>query len=121
MAIVIDDTLDLIFLQKALTFIKFSYTDYDAQYLAGSPSSGKLLERVSKELEPYYQKIKPDYRLVFGSIEDDNQSFQNLKIHLAHINDWNMLDMGTKAEVLRTLATPFSISKATVEQLSNTD
>ncbi|MVM29920.1 hypothetical protein GO755_07745 [Spirosoma sp. HMF4905] len=117
MAFVIDKTAELIFLQKALSFIKFQSEDYEAHYLAVSPYSGDLLRRVHDELSDYYKSSRADHQTQFGRIEAVPHYLAGLRTHLSHIDNWSTLTKEVQMSAILDLAAPFTIDQQTLDQL----
>ncbi len=117
MAFIVDQTAELLFLQKALSFIKFQSEDYEARYLAVSPYSGDLLRRVTTELSDYYKGVHPDYQLQLGRIEAVPHYLVGLRSHLSHIDNWSTLTEDVQKAIILDLAAPFTIDQQTVDQL----
>ena len=117
MAFIVDKTAELIFLQKALSFIKFECEDYEARYLAVSPYSGDLLKRVSTELSDYYKSIRLNHPSQFGRIESVPHYLAGLRTHLSHIDSWSTLTEDVQVAVISDLAAPFTIDQQTISQL----
>lgn len=113
MALTINSLPELIVLAKALSLGKFECREYDAQEMAASPYSGDLLLRITQAMEEYV----PNYRATFGSIEQNPAYLEVLKVHVSHIDDWASLDGSVKTQVVKNLASPYTISQSTIDAI----
>ena len=115
----IEQTDELLALQKALFFVKFGNEEYDAHYLAVSPILGKLLKQTKDELskqtpKQYGSEINGGG---WGSIEDYPDFLLKVSMHINHVDNWHKLDVNIKQEVIENLCSPFSVSEMTVGKL----
>ncbi len=115
----IEQTDELLALQKALFFVKFGNDEYDAHYLAVSPILGKLLKQTKEELSKHISKQYGSDMSGgdWGSIEDYPDFLLKVSMHINNVDNWHKFDLVTQQEVIKNLCSPFVVSEITISKL----
>ena len=107
----IEETAELIALQRALNFIKFGEDEEDKNLLSGSPFIGSLLKKVTDELVDYYKKFSPNFTGEWGYIENNQHIFLIIKNRTVEEKDWKTLSNDVKRSIIIEYCFPYKIKE----------
>jgi hypothetical protein len=110
----IEETSELIALQKALNFIKFGEDKEDKHLLSGSPFIGSLLKKVTEELVEYYKKFSPSFTGEWGYIENHPHILIVIKNRINEDKDWRNLTNDVKRSMIKEYCFPYSVKEDTI-------
>ena len=113
----IEETAELIALQKALNFIKFGEDEEDKNLLSGSPFIGSLLKKVTDELIDYYKKSSPKFTGEWGYIEDYQHKFLVIMNRVSKDENWQTFTNDTKRNIIVEYCFPYSIREESILML----
>ncbi|MBO3699519.1 hypothetical protein [Roseivirga sp. E12] len=106
---------ELIVLNKAILYIKFTSNDEESTFLSNSPFLNNLFDSVQKEMvQNHGLKIDIGKKRLLR----DSKHIEELIISKTkNLHDWENLDLGVKKESLRTMAYPYIIDEEHIEQI----
>ena len=110
----IEETAELIALQKALNFIKFGKDEENKNLLSGSPFIGSLLKKVTDELVDYYKKFSPTFTGEWGYIEDNQHIFLLIRNRIVEESDWGILSNDIKRNIIVEYCFPYKIKEESI-------
>jgi len=108
---------ELLVLSKILETIRFCKIDDESSYLALSPVTTDLYLKVRKELFEYLQESGISDREIF--IENFPNKLEAVMFHISNVENWELLTIESKTEVLSILLKPYCVKERTLKILLN--
>ncbi|UIR55920.1 hypothetical protein LZQ00_16865 [Sphingobacterium sp. SRCM116780] len=107
---------ELIVLSKVLDIIRFHIINDESSYLAQSPITTELYLKVRGELSNHLHQMGYNENQEFY-IEDFPKKLEAIIFHIKNVENWNILTLDTRSEIVLGLIKPFRVHKETFKKL----